>query len=61
MPITHARLIEDWRRALDAFAVALHGEGEERYFSPSELKRLERHLAADRRWLEYFAVIRAFP
>jgi hypothetical protein len=58
-PITHARLVADWRKALDAFDEAL--ECEDRYFSPAELKRLELHLASDRRWLEHFAAIRSFP
>ncbi len=58
-PITHARLIRDWQRTLDAFGAAL--ESERRYFSRLELKELERHLAADRRWLERFATIHSFP
>jgi hypothetical protein len=36
-------------------------ECEHRYFSPFELKQLEQHLAADRRWLHDFAAIRNFP
>jgi len=57
--ITHAQLIRDWGRTLDAFGEAL--EDEERYFSASELNQLERHLASDRRWLGQFAAIRSFP
>jgi hypothetical protein len=56
---THAQLVRDWRCTLDAFGDALGAE--RRYFSPSELKRLELHLAADRRWLQHFAAIRNFP
>lgn len=57
-PITHARLIRDWRRTLDSFGAAL--ECERPYLSRSELKELERHLAADRRWLKRFATLRSF-
>ena len=57
--ITHAQLVHDWRCTLDAFDDALGAE--RRYFSPSELKQLELHLAADRRWLQQFAAIRNFP
>jgi hypothetical protein len=57
--ITQVELVASWRRTLDAFGRAL--EGEKRYLSPAELKELERHLAADRRWLERFAAIRSFP
>lgn len=57
--VTQAQLVESWRRTLDAFDCAL--ECEQRYFSPDELKALERHLAADRRWLERFGAIRSFP
>jgi transposase-like protein len=60
-PVTQAELVRDWRRALDAFGAALADEGEERYFSPAELRELERHLAAERRWLAHFAAIRNFP
>jgi len=59
--ITHARLVEDWRRTLDVFGAALEDEDEDRYFTPAELGQLERKLAADRRWLEHFAAIRSFP
>jgi hypothetical protein len=58
-PITHARLVADWRRALDAVSEALEAEG--RYYSPAELSDLERHVAAERRWLEHFSTIRNFP
>jgi len=57
--ITHAQLVHDWGCTLDAFDDALGAE--RRYFSPSELKQLELHLAADRRWLQQFAAIRNFP
>ena len=57
--ITHSQLVWDWRSTLDAFGDALGAE--KRYFSPLELKRLELHLAADRRWLQHFAAIRDFP
>jgi hypothetical protein len=57
--ITHARLVADWRKTLDAFDDAL--ECEHRYFSPAELRQLTQHLAADRRWLQHFAAIRNFP
>jgi hypothetical protein len=57
--ITHRQLVRDWRTTLDAFGVALDHEG--RYYTPSELKQLERHLADDRRWLAHFAAIRDFP
>ena len=57
--ITHAELVRDWRAALDAFGVAL--DHERRYYSQSELKQLEQHLADDRRWLARFAAIRSFP
>lgn len=59
--ITHAQLIRDWRKTLDAFADALEDEEEKRDFSPSELKQLGRHLDADRRWLRHFAALRSFP
>jgi hypothetical protein len=59
--VTYAQLVRDWRSALDAFGAALADEGEQRYFSPSELRELERHLAAERRWLTRFAAIRNFP
>jgi hypothetical protein len=58
-PIGPEQLIRDWRRALDAFGVALAEE--KRHFAPAELKQLERHLADERRWLEHFASIRNFP
>jgi hypothetical protein len=58
-PVTHARLVADWRKTLDAFGDAL--ECDDRYLAPLELQRLGRHLAADRRWLERFAAIRSFP
>jgi hypothetical protein len=57
--VTQAELVASWRRTLDAFGCALACE--KRYFSPGELKELERHLAADRRWLERFSAIRSFP
>jgi hypothetical protein len=60
-PITHARLVDDWRTTLDVFGAALGDEDEDRYFTPAELGQLERKLAADRRWLEHFAAIRSFP
>jgi hypothetical protein len=60
-PITHAQLIRDWRRTLDAFADALDDEEEKRHFSPFELKQLGRHLAEDRRWLRRFAALHSFP
>lgn len=56
---TQAKLITSWRRALNAYGVAL--EEEQRYFSQSELMELQQHLAADRRWLERLAAIRNFP
>jgi hypothetical protein len=58
-PVTHARLIADWRRTLDAFGEALASDRS--YLSTYELKELEQHLAADRRWLRDFAAIRSFP
>jgi hypothetical protein len=45
-----AQLVASWGRALDAFGDAL--DSDRRYYSPVELKELERHLAADRRWVE---------
>jgi len=60
-PLTHAQLVRDWRRTLDAFGDALEDEDEKRYFSAAELKELELHLSADRRWLRHFAAIRSFP
>jgi hypothetical protein len=57
--ITHAQLVASWRRTLDAFGSALACE--ERYFPAAELRRLELHLANDRRWLERFGAIRSFP
>jgi hypothetical protein len=57
--ITRAQLIRDWGETLDAFGEAL--DHEDRYYSPAELRELERHLAADRRWLKHFAAIRSFP
>jgi hypothetical protein len=57
--ITHAQLVHDWRKTLDAFGEAL--QHEHRYYSSSELKDIEQHLSADRRWLEHFASIRSFP
>jgi hypothetical protein len=58
-PVTHARLIADWRRALDAFGEALASDRP--YLSSSEAHQLEQRLAADRRWLRDFAAIRSFP
>lgn len=58
-PVTHARLIADWRRTLDAFSEALASD---RPYLPSyRLKQLEYRLAADRSWLRDFAAIRSFP
>lgn len=58
-PVTHARLIADWRKTLDAFGEALASDRS--YLSSYRLKELEQHLAADRRWLRDFAAIRSFP
>ena len=57
----HAQLILEWQRALDAFGEAIDDEEERRDFSPAELKRLGRHLDADRRWLRRFGALRSFP
>jgi hypothetical protein len=58
-PVTHARLVTDWVRTLDAFGEALASDRS--YLSSYQLKQLEQHLAADRRWLRDFAAIRSFP